>query len=96
MLIICCISMTSATSFSKRENKSELFETSGGYLIAAEDLPSPITKHLKKNYRDYTIVIAKRKGNGNYFVKIQYDGGNSYRRHYRSLVFNSEGKTIKG
>lgn len=96
MLMICSMSITSATSFNRREYKGELFETTGGYLIGTEDLPSPITKHLKKNYRDYTIVIAKRKNNGHYFVKIQYDGGNGYRRHYRSFVFNSGGKAIKG
>lgn len=63
--------------------------------ISPESLPKPILKYLKKNYSDYEIMVSKRKNNGNYFVKIRF-GGNNYHSYYRSLVFDHEGKVIKG
>jgi len=63
--------------------------------ISPESLPEPIMKYLEKNYPDYTIVVSKRKGNGNYYVKIRFKG-NNYRQYHRSLVFDSSGKVIKG
>lgn len=59
------------------------------------DLPSSITKYLKKHYGKYDVMVAKRKGNGYYYLKISYDG-NSYRPYYRSLVFDERGKVVKG
>lgn len=59
------------------------------------DLPANITKYLNKHYGKYDVVVAKRKGNGYYYLKISYDG-NSYRPYYRSLVFDERGKIVKG
>ncbi len=59
------------------------------------DLPSNITKYLNKHYGKYDVMVAKRKGNGYYYLKISYDG-NSYRPYYRSLVFDEKGKVVKG
>lgn len=63
--------------------------------ISPESLPKPILKYLKKNYSDYEILVSKRKNNGNYFVKIRF-GSNNYHSYYRSLVFDHEGRVIKG
>ncbi len=63
--------------------------------VASEDIPSTITRYLKKHYSDYEIVISKRKGNGYYYLKIAY-GGNAYRSYYRSLVFDENGDVVKG
>lgn len=63
--------------------------------VASEDLPSSITRYLKKYYSDYEIVISKRKGNSYYYVKIAY-GGNAYRSYYRSLIFDENGDVVKG
>lgn len=63
--------------------------------ISPESLPKPILKYLKKNYSDYEILVSKRKNNGNYFVKIRFEG-NNYHSYYRSLVFDHEGRVIKG
>ncbi len=63
--------------------------------IAIDDLPSNVIKYLDKNYPDYFIMVAKRKGNGYYFVKIR--SNNDYKRsYYRSLVFDTEGRVVKG
>lgn len=58
------------------------------------DLPSNITKYLNKHYGSYDILVAKRKGDGYYYIKISYDG-NSHRPYYRSLVFDEKGKIVK-
>ena len=63
--------------------------------ISPESLPKAITQYLKKNYRDYEIIVSKKKNNGKYFVKIRYDAGYSH-PYYRSLVFDQNGKAIKG
>lgn len=63
--------------------------------ISPESLPKSITKYLKKHYSDYEIIVSKRKNNGKYFVKIRF-GGNNQHSYYRSLVFDHEGKVIKG
>ncbi|MDR2916952.1 MAG: hypothetical protein LBV74_19335 [Tannerella sp.] len=63
--------------------------------ISPENLPQMITKYLKKNYPNYEVMVSKKKNNGNYFVKIRYQGNHSH-SYYRSLVFNNNGKLIKG
>ncbi|WP_280647903.1 MULTISPECIES: hypothetical protein [unclassified Dysgonomonas] len=63
--------------------------------ISPKELPKAITKYLKENYEGYTILVSKRKNNGNYFVKIRFSGNRHY-SYYRSLVFDNEGRVIKG
>ncbi|NDV97037.1 hypothetical protein D0T84_19310 [Dysgonomonas sp. 521] len=63
--------------------------------MSPKQLPAPILKYLNENYPGYSIIVSKRKGNGNYFVKIAF-GSNQYRSYYRSLVFDHEGTVIKG
>lgn len=63
--------------------------------IAIDDLPSNTIKYLDKNYPDYFIMVAKRKGNGYYFVKIRFNNDNR-RPYYRSLVFDTKGNVVKG
>ncbi|MDH6304927.1 hypothetical protein M2459_001664 [Parabacteroides sp. PF5-5] len=65
-----------------------------GY-VSPKELPKAVIKYLDKHYPDYTIMISKRKGNGHYFVKIRF-AGNGYHAYHRSLVFDSEGRVIKG
>jgi|GEM_PF-3153224 hypothetical protein len=63
--------------------------------ISSDELPKKVKEYLKKHYTDHTIMISKKKDNGNYFVKIRYKGRGS-RPYYRSLVFDYEGNIIKG
>jgi len=63
--------------------------------ISPKELPATTLKYLDENYPDHDIIVCKRKGNGNYFVKIRF-GENQYRPYYRSLVFDSRGSVIKG
>jgi len=63
--------------------------------ISPDKLPDTIKKYLKETYPDHYIIVSKKKGNGNYFVKIRY-GGDKYRSYYRSLVFADNGSLIKG
>jgi len=63
--------------------------------ISPEDLPRTAKKYIQEKYPDCTILVSKRKGNGNYYVKVRYEG-NQYRPYYRSLVFDHAGKLIKG
>lgn len=62
--------------------------------ISPDDLPRAIKKYIQEKYPDCTILVSKRKGNGDYFVKVRYDG-NRHRPYYRSLVFDHAGKLIK-
>lgn len=62
--------------------------------ISPESLPKPILKYLKKNYSDYEILVSKRKNNGNYFVKIRFEGNHNH-SYYRSLMFDHDGWVIK-
>lgn len=62
--------------------------------IFPKELPKATIKYLRENYPNYTILISKRKNNGNYFVKIRFDGDGHY-PYYRSLVFDSKGHIIK-
>lgn len=70
--MMCSISFLSATNL----NNESYNQGRPGYhyQIPVEQLPKPIIKHLEKKYKDYEIIISKRKNNGNYFIKIQYDG----------------------
>lgn len=99
VLIVFGLSTLHATSNNVYSNGHPVSSNYNRYYpkgnIDVKDLPKPITKYLDKNYSGYTIIVAKRKGNGNYFVKIRY-GKNEYHPYYRSLVFNHEGKVIKG
>ena len=78
-------------------NKDVEYSYNGYYKgnIPHDKLPDAIKKYLKETYPDHYIIVSKRKGNGNYFVKIRY-GGNQYRSYYRSLVFGYDGSVIKG
>jgi hypothetical protein len=63
--------------------------------VSSKDLPSEIRRYLDKHYPDYELVVSKRKGNGYYYVKIRYNH-DSYRPYYRSLVFDEDGRVVKG
>ncbi|SHG22087.1 hypothetical protein [Dysgonomonas macrotermitis] len=101
VLLFGCATMQAESSFAT--GNSTEFVTGrydrGRYYqkgnMDARNLPSNITKYLKKNYGDYDIMVAKRKGNGYYYLKISYPG-NNYRPYYRSLVFDEKGKIVKG
>jgi len=88
---------SSYTSINKgmEYHKNESFRRGYKGNIHPDDLPKAIRKYLKNTYPDYYIMVSKRKGNGNYFVKIRY-GKDQYRSYYRSLVFNHDGSVIKG
>lgn len=100
-LLITCFTTTYASSTFISDNSLE--QSVGrrykrGYYkgnVSPENLPSSITRYLKKHYSDYEIVISKRKGNDYYYLKIAY-GGNAYRSYYRSLVFDENGDVVKG
>lgn len=63
--------------------------------ISHEELPTSVKKYLKDTYPDHDVVIAKRKGDGYYYVKIRYN--HNYKKpYYRSLVFDPNGKIVKG
>ncbi len=101
LLFWALLSITIST-ISAENNTIAKVEWSYGYPykeykgnIAPEKLPKSIQKYLNENYPDHSVIVSKRKGNGNYFVKIRF-GGNQYRSYYRGLVFDSEGSVIKG
>lgn len=63
--------------------------------LSPEQLPNNVKKYLKEYYPEHSILVCKKKGDGYYFVKIQYPGERSY-YYYRSLVFDTKGKVVKG
>ncbi|WFE86907.1 MULTISPECIES: hypothetical protein [Parabacteroides] len=94
MLVIFSLNGISEASVSRIDYR---YEHAGKYRkgnISPKELPKAIVKYLEKNYPDYTILLSKRKNNGNYFVKIRFDG-DGHHPYYRSLVFDSEGRVIK-
>jgi len=104
LIVISVMLMVMGSSYAMAENRGPSGKISyrNEYVngnrykgnIAPEDLPKPIKEYLKEHYPDHTIIVSKRQGNHKYFVKIRY-GENQYRKYYRSLVFDNEGKPVK-
>ena len=58
--------------------------------------PEPIKNYINDNYPGYTVVVSRKKSNGQYFVKIRYGHDGSSNGRHRSLVFGADGSVIKG
>ncbi len=57
----------------------------GGTEVAVEDLPAAVTDYVTANYPDATIVKAKQRNDGNYFLRL--DNG-------VKLVFDVDGNIL--
>lgn len=99
-LLAICFSLINSSDLSAGRKNKRTYNTEYSYNhhkgnIHPDKLPKSIKKYLKETYPGHYVMVSKRKGNGNYFVKIRY-GGNQHRQYYRSLVFAHDGSVIKG
>lgn len=94
VLIIFSLSSVCLVNADAINHKREYYRYYKGNY-SPEKLPKAIIKYLEKEYPDYEIIVSKKKNNGVYFIKIRF-GGNMYRSYYRSLVFDYDGRVIKG
>lgn len=98
LLVVAGISTVSLTA--KGSTDSNLLQSEYNYRgnkgnISADNLPEAVKEYLTRNYPSYTVMVAKKKNNGKYYVKIRYNE-NQGRPYYRSLVFDYNGDLIKG